>query len=185
MRSPTKIPVLGALLAVTALAVLAACGDAGADGSGAPDGEPAAQAVPDTAGPAADTADAGSDRADRDADRRPTTRLRVAGHEVRAEVADSESERRRGLMGRDSLPEDHGMLFVYPEQRTLSFWMRNTKIPLDIAFADRRGIIVDVQTMEPESEELHRSGRPAKYALEMAAGWFEAHGVRVGDQIEF
>ena len=194
--TPSARTALAALLALPALLLAGGCGGdaAGGDGAGAAEagGEAAARTAPGAgteAGQALpDTAGADSARADRSGDGREgrhTTTLRVGGHEVRAEVADRESERRRGLMGRDSLPEDHGMLFVYPEQRTLSFWMRDTKIPLDIAFVDRRGVIVDVQTMEPETEELHRSRQPAMYALEMAAGWFEEHGVEVGDRVEF
>ncbi len=113
------------------------------------------------------------------------TELRVGGETVRVEIADDPEERRRGLMHRDSLPEDTGMLFVYSEERTLSFWMRNTRIPLDIAYVDQRGVIVDVQTMSPQSDRLYESAAPAMYALEMEAGWFEEHGVSVGDRIEF
>lgn len=179
-------------VAVLALAGTAACGDAGAGGEDA--AEPSAAERPQAAGPDTaavrgtgtdtDTA-AAPDTAARRNERSRTTTLRVGGHEVRAEVADREAERRQGLMGRDSLPKDHGMLFVYPEQRTLSFWMRNTRIPLDIAFIDQRGTIVDIQTMEPQTEELHRSREPAMYALEMAAGWFGERGVEVGDRVEF
>jgi uncharacterized membrane protein (UPF0127 family) len=113
-----------------------------------------------------------------------TTTITVGGHEVTVEVAESDAERQRGLMGRDSLREDHGMLFVYPESRILSFWMVNTRIPLDIAFIDRSGVIVDIQQMDPQSDEQHTSREEAMYALEMAAGWFEEHGVEVGDRVE-
>lgn len=114
-----------------------------------------------------------------------TVRIRVGGVEVGVEVADQPEQRQEGLMHRDSLPENHGMLFVYPDERTLTFWMRNTRIPLDIAFIDRRGRIVDVQWMEAFDEEMTSSRRPAMYALEMRRGWFEDHGVGVGDQVEF
>lgn len=182
MRRPRSAPRrLTAVLAAAVLAATAACGDAGTertDGPAPADRSTAARAAPGDSGAAADSARRGGDTV-------RTTTLRVGGHAVRAEVADREAQRRRGLMGRDSLPEDHGMLFVYPEQRTLSFWMRNTRIPLDIAFVDQRGAIVDIQTMEPQSEEMHRSREPAMYALEMTAGWFEEHGVEVGDRVEF
>jgi uncharacterized membrane protein (UPF0127 family) len=111
--------------------------------------------------------------------------MRVAGREIRVEVADDEAERARGLMDRESLPEDQGMLFVYPSMRQLSFWMKNTRIPLDIAFIDDGLLIVDIQQMEPENEELHTSRQPAMYALEMDLGWFEANGVKTGDRVEF
>ena len=113
------------------------------------------------------------------------TRLTVGGHEVLVEVADEPEERQRGLMYRESLPEDEGMLFVYDRERPLSFWMKNTVIPLDIAFLDASGRIVDIQSMEPYNEASITSRAPAIYALEMNRGWFEAHGVEVGDRVEF
>lgn len=112
-------------------------------------------------------------------------RIRVGGIPVTVEVAETEAARQRGLMYRDTLPEDHGMLFVYEAERNLSFWMRNTRIPLDIAFIDRAGRIVDIQQMEAMSEETHTSRAPAMYALEMRLGWFEERGIRVGDRVEF
>ncbi|MDE2878479.1 DUF192 domain-containing protein [Candidatus Palauibacter soopunensis] len=111
--------------------------------------------------------------------------LRVGGIEIQVEVADDADERQRGLMYRESLEENQGMLFVYPEQRTLGFWMKNTLIPLDIAYIDREGRIVDIQQMEPQTTETHDSAAPAMYALEMNLGWFEANGIRIGDLIEF
>lgn len=111
--------------------------------------------------------------------------IRVAGIEIQVEIADDDAERSRGLMFRESLPEDQGMLFVYTAERTLSFWMRNTLIPLDIAYIDGEGRIVDIQQMEPQDSTTHPSAAPAMYALEMNQGWFEAHGVEVGDRIEF
>lgn len=112
-------------------------------------------------------------------------RIRVGGVPATAEIAEKPEERKRGLMGRDSLPEDHGMLFVYSRPQTLSFWMRNTEIPLSIAFLDPNGTIVDIQHMEPRSEDQHVSRARAMYALEMRLGWFEEHGVEVGDRVEF
>ena len=111
--------------------------------------------------------------------------LRVGGIEIEVELADDADERQQGLMFRESLEENRGMLFVYPEQRTLGFWMQNTLIPLDIAYIDREGRIVDIQQMEPQTTETHNSAAPAMYALEMNQGWFEANGIRVGDLVEF
>lgn len=112
-----------------------------------------------------------------------TTTIRVADHAVTVEIADTPELRERGLMHRDSLPPEHGMLFVYPRPRVLSFWMRNTRIPLDIAFLDGDGRILDIQRMEPFTDDLHESPAPALYALEMAAGWFAEHGVEPGDRV--
>lgn len=173
--------VAAAALAAAALLPAACGGEVGEAGRAASaDSTPGAPAPGVRRQQAGDTADAGGGGRTGG-----LTTLDVAGHEVKVEVADDESERRRGLMHRDSLPEDRGMLFVYPEEQTLSFWMRNTDIPLDVAFIDRRGYIVDIQQMDPRTEEMHRSSRPAMYALEMNRGWFEAHGVEEGDRVRF
>lgn len=184
-------PTSTAAAALVALLV-AACGsgdagarpgeDGGTAGAAGREVETAVdRAAQDSAGPVADTV---PEAEDGDAVL-PVTTLRVGGHDVRAEIADDEEERRRGLMHRDSLPDDHGMLFVYGEEQTLSFWMRNTKIPLDVAYVDRNGTIVDIRSMDPQTDQLYRSRQPAMYALEMNRGWFREHGVEVGDRVEF
>lgn len=99
---------------------------------------------------------------------------------VVAELARTEAERSRGLMYRDAMAEDAGMLFVFPEASVRSFWMQNTHIPLDIAFMDPDFRILDIQQMEPMTLDSHTSRGPAMYALEVNKGWFEAHGVTVG-----
>lgn len=107
-------------------------------------------------------------------------RLSVAGHEVKAEVADTPSLRRQGLMHRQSLALDHGMVFVYPDEQPRSFWMKNTLLPLSIAYIDQRGVIVYVADMAPLDERPVPSVYPAMYALEVSKGWFDANGVGVG-----
>lgn len=101
---------------------------------------------------------------------------------VFAEIADTPQLRERGLMYREELPDGQGMLFVFDSEQTRSFWMRNTFIPLDIAFLDARQIVVDIQQMEPESEELTESARPAMFALEVPEGWFARQEIEVGSQ---
>ncbi|NUM67369.1 DUF192 domain-containing protein [candidate division KSB1 bacterium] len=92
----------------------------------------------------------------------------------------------RGLMFREQLPEDQGMLFVFEMSRIQSFWMRNTFIPLDIAFIASDGKIVDIQHMAPLDEsKSYISAAPALYVLEVNAGWFERHGVKVGAMVRF
>ncbi|WP_119066637.1 DUF192 domain-containing protein [Rubrobacter indicoceani] len=105
---------------------------------------------------------------------------------MQVEVADSSQEMSQGLMFRESLGENCGMLFAYPDERDLSFWMRNTLIPLSIAYADSEGEIVDLQDMEALDDEPpnYASSEPAQYALEVNVGFFERNGVRVGDVIE-
>ncbi len=105
---------------------------------------------------------------------------------VRVEVADEPLERHLGLMYRRRLPEGHGMLFVFEYSKPLVFWMKNTYIPLDIAFIDDKMRICNIETMKPLDDTLrYRSRRPCRYALEVPAGYFERHGVRAGDRVEF
>lgn len=106
--------------------------------------------------------------------------------EVRVEIADDEEERAKGLMDRTSLGEDRGMLFVFPDEQVRSFWMRDTLIPLSIAYMDSDGRIVDIQDMEPRDDDppQYVSAEPAQYALEVNQGFFEERGVEVGDRAE-
>lgn len=106
------------------------------------------------------------------------------GDTIRADVADTPEERERGLMGRESLAPDAGMLFVYDEPGYRSFWMQDTLIPLDLAFFDAALRVVEIVRMEPETTELHSSAEPAVMALEVNQGWFEEHGVEEGDFAE-
>lgn len=104
--------------------------------------------------------------------------------EVQVEIADEENEQKRGLMERTALAEDAGMLFVFPGERPLSFWMKDTLIPLSIAYIDGDGGIVDIQDMAPLDETSHPSAAPAQYALEVNQGFFEERGVQVGDEAD-
>lgn len=105
---------------------------------------------------------------------------------VEVEVADTDAERQTGLMGRTVLPEDAGMLFVFEGDQALSFWMRDTLIPLSIAYIDAQGRIVDIQDMQPLDDvpPHYISAEPARYALEVNQGFFEERGVTVGDTVE-
>ncbi len=110
--------------------------------------------------------------------------ISINGKKIRVEVVRAEAEKEKGLMFRDHLGPDEGMLFVSEAEEMLSFWMKNTRIPLSIAFIDKKGMIVDIQDMEPFSLEGHVSRFPAKYALEMNRGWFQRNGVRVGSTVK-
>jgi uncharacterized protein len=101
---------------------------------------------------------------------------------VVAEVARTDAERARGLMEREELPEGRGMIFVFPDVAIRSFWMQNTYIPLDIAFMDSEGVIVDIQAMEPLDETFTSSAAPAMFALEVPQGWFGARDIGVGQR---
>tara|TARA_B100000575_G_scaffold240629_1_gene203460 strand:- start:270 stop:677 length:408 start_codon:yes stop_codon:yes gene_type:complete len=109
--------------------------------------------------------------------------LSLGGTTVTAEVADTPQERAVGLMGRFSLAPDSGMLFVYPDEAVRSFWMKNTPLPLSIAYLSRSGKIVHIASMKPLSEEPVSSVHPTMYALEMTEGWFAEHNVKVGQSV--
>jgi len=151
-----------ALLCALALCTTAACGD---------DGESAVPAATPT----------GSDGA-------ALTRITFVnkdGDEIDllVEVADTPEERARGLMFRESLPDDQGMLFVFEQEGQGSFWMKDTRVPLSIAFIEGEGDIVDILDMEPLSEELHTPAEPYLYAVEANQGWFEENAIGIGSAV--
>jgi uncharacterized membrane protein (UPF0127 family) len=113
----------------------------------------------------------------------PISKIQVGAYPVSAEVAQTPDQRALGLMFRFSLPADHGMLFVFPEPQPLGFWMRNTYIPLSIAYIDADGRIVNVADMAPRDESSHPSNGPALYALEMRKGWFADKGLGPGARV--
>ena len=106
--------------------------------------------------------------------------LELNGHAMVAEVVATPETRARGLMARTDLAEDAGMLFVFPRAERQCMWMQNTPIPLSVAFLDAAGRILNVAEMAPETSTLHCSAGPARYAVEMNAGWFAQRGGRAG-----
>jgi len=116
----------------------------------------------------------------------PAATISINGRTLSVELATIPGARHCGLSNRKELPKDHGMLFVYPTARALTFWMKDTHIPLSIAFLDASGEIISIQDMIPnQTDERYASSRPAKYALEVNRGWFQAHGIEIGDTVEF
>ena len=110
--------------------------------------------------------------------------LLIKDKKIFVEIARTEKEKAQGLMFRSKLAENEGMLFIYEQEEILSFWMKNTFIPLSIAFIDGHGQIIDIQDMQPFSLDTHRSARPAQYALEVNKGWFQKNGIKVGDVVK-
>jgi uncharacterized membrane protein (UPF0127 family) len=106
------------------------------------------------------------------------------GAVILAEIASSDEQRRRGLMGRKSLADGEGMLFVFETDRILSFWMKDTLIPLSIAFIAYDGRILEIHDMEIKSLRPVQSARSARYALEVPQGWFSRAGIGPGDTVE-
>jgi uncharacterized protein len=114
-----------------------------------------------------------------------TVNLTVGGVSLKAEIAEDDQSREMGLMFRDSLPEDHGMLFIFDQPYQASFWMKNTKIPLSIAFLENDRVISEEKSMRPYDETLIQSrSDKIRYAIEVNAGWFDRHQVKPGTKVE-
>ena len=106
----------------------------------------------------------------------PEMELAMGIYRIEAEVAATDATRQRGLMFREKMPANHGMLFVFPESRQECMWMKNTLLPLSVAFLDDNGVIVNIEEMAPQTLNSHCSAGPIRFALEMNAGWFKQHG---------
>lgn len=113
----------------------------------------------------------------------PLRTLAIGDDTFTVELATTAQAHQRGLMLRSSLDADAGMLFVFEEDQQLGFWMVNTLIPLDIAFLDSGGTILNIETMQPETTNFHYSDGPARYALEVNAGEFARRGIKAGDVV--
>lgn len=119
------------------------------------------------------------------AENKNLARITFGEKTIEVEIARTDKERGRGLMFRKSLPEDSGMIFVYDEPVTPSFWMKNTEIPLTIAFINAKFEITDIMDMKPLDTESHHSPHEEiLYALEMNKGWFEKNGIKAGDKVK-
>ena len=113
----------------------------------------------------------------------PVVQLTAGMHLIRAELADNMGTRMEGLMHRKSMPQGSGMVFVFEETAAHCMWMKNTLIPLSVAFIDEAGAIINIADMQPHSEQSHCAARPARYALEMNKGWFAQRGIKPGTKL--
>lgn len=115
--------------------------------------------------------------------------VEIGGKRIAAEIADNPDEWEKGLMFKESLPPDSGMLFVFPDEALRSFWMKNTLIPLDMIFADSNGTIVNItKSAQPCKAilcESYSSGKPAKYVLEVNGGFSDANMIGIGDRMAY
>ena len=109
--------------------------------------------------------------------------LTAGFYRVDAEVAADDASRMQGLMNRHSMPVNHGMLFVFARAARHCMWMRNTYLPLSVAFLDDQGRILNIEKMQPQSEDNHCAADAARYALEMNADWFSSKGIKPGMRI--
>jgi hypothetical protein len=113
----------------------------------------------------------------------PKIELTAGFHRIEAEVAADQPTRMTGLMNRPSMPANRGMLFAFPRAERHCMWMRNTLLPLSVAFLDEDGRILNIEDMQPQTEDNHCAARPARFALEMNLGWFSAKGLKPGLRI--
>src|SRR5437870_5270 len=112
-----------------------------------------------------------------------TARIKVGGHPLKVEVADAEPQRMQGLMFRKKLGTNDGMLFVFDELGYHSMWMKNTLLPLSVAFVDEEGRVLNILDMEPLTLDSHAAAGPARYAIETNKGWFAQRKVKPGDKV--
>jgi uncharacterized membrane protein (UPF0127 family) len=113
----------------------------------------------------------------------PVVQLNAGMHLIRAEVAADYGSRMTGMMFRATMAPNAGMLFVFDTDERQCMWMKNTLIPLSVAFIDEHGTIINVEEMAPQTENSHCATRPSRYALEMNRGWFAARGIKAGSRI--
>lgn len=114
----------------------------------------------------------------------PTVKMRIGSRTFNLEVARTEDEQKKGLMKRDSMPEDHGMIFPMPREEVQGFWMKDCRFPQDILFLDNRGKIVSIHQMEAYDEKTTSSDYPARYAIELNKGVAAKTGVKAGDVLD-
>nr|WP_245953114.1 DUF192 domain-containing protein [Alteromonas aestuariivivens] len=112
-----------------------------------------------------------------------SARIQIGKKVLEVEFAQTDRQRSRGLMYRTSLCDDCGMLFHFFPARQASMWMKNTLIPLDVAFIDRNGVITDIKPLQPQDLTSVGASKAVSFALEMNQGWFAAHQIAVGDRI--
>ena len=113
----------------------------------------------------------------------PVTQIRIAGHTLRVEVAATIEQRMQGLMFRNKLARNDGMVFVFDEPGYHAMWMKNTPLPLSVAFVDGEGRILNIADMEPHTLDQHAAAGPARYAIETNKGWFAERRIKPGDKV--
>ena len=127
---------------------------------------------------------AGAEAQDGPQPRLPTTKLQAGMHVIQAEVAATPLQTQTGMMFRTQMGTNEGMLFVFDEPGTRCFWMRNTLLPLTIAYLADDGRIVNLADMKPRDDTSHCSREPVRFALEMNQGWFEKRGLKAGMRLK-
>ncbi len=111
------------------------------------------------------------------------TKLSAGMHTIKAEVAANDAQRQQGLMNRDNMAPNAGMVFVFDQPSKQCMWMKNTPLPLSVAFLDEQGKVINIEDMQPKTLESHCSSKLAKFALEMNLGWFKQRNIKPGTPI--
>ncbi|MBX3620322.1 MAG: DUF192 domain-containing protein [Rhizobacter sp.] len=113
----------------------------------------------------------------------PAIQLHAGIHNIQAQVARTPEQRATGLMFRSTMPNNEGMLFVFEEPAKQCFWMKNTLLPLSVAFVADNGTVVNIEDMKPQTLDSHCSSQPVRYVLEMNKGWFAKRGIKAGARL--
>lgn len=114
----------------------------------------------------------------------PSVKLIAGQHVINAELAQTPDERSTGLMFRKTMPTSDGMLFIFEQPGVQCFWMKNTLLPLSVAFIGDDGSVVNIDEMQPEMLDSHCSAKPVRFVLEMNKSWFDSRGVKPGTRIK-
>ena len=113
----------------------------------------------------------------------PAAELGFGMYRIEAEVAHTFETRQTGLMNRTAMPLHRGMVFIFPEARAHCMWMKNTPLPLSVAFVDDHGKVINIEDMQPHTTDNHCAAGQARFALEMNLGWFAERGIKAGDTL--
>ncbi len=114
----------------------------------------------------------------------PTTELGAGMYVIKAEVAATDAQRQQGLMFREKMAQNEGMIFIFPQPAGICMWMKNTPLALSVAFLDDKGVIINIEDMKPQTLDSHCAEKNARYALEMNLGWFKQKGFKAGSTID-
>lgn len=114
----------------------------------------------------------------------PVRQLTAGMYLIQAEVAQTEAQRQQGLMFREQMHDNEGMVFLFDQPAGICMWMKNTLIPLSVAFLDNQGTIINIEEMKPKTLNSHCATKPATYALEMNTGWFKQRNIKPGMKIQ-
>ena len=112
----------------------------------------------------------------------PAIRISTGMHVLQVQVAQTPEQQATGLMFRKTMGTNEGMLFIFDEPRQQCFWMKNTLLPLSVAFIDDAGVVANIDDMKPQTLESHCSAKPVRFVLEMNVGWFDKRGIKAGSK---